>query len=437
MKKISKLLTLLLLTLAFFTILSPSAWAFCGFYVAKADSRLYNEASQVILARDGDRTVLTLANDYKGEVKDFALVVPVPVVLTEDQVRIGEPKIIERIDGFSAPRLVEYFDENPCTYYPRGTRGGGDIFLESAPEPEAQSDKTLGVTIESRFTVGEYDIIILSAKESDGLETWLIQNGYQIPQGASQLLQPYIRQNLKFFVAKVNLTEFDRVGFQSLRPLMMAYESPRFMLPIRLGMINATGEQDLIVYLLSPQGQTEITNYRTVKIPSNVEVPEFIQNKFADFYQALFKTAYKREQKRVAFLEYAWNMQGCDPCAADPLTPEELKQAGVFWLNPGQPTNVFISRVHVRYTREMFPEDLQFQETGNQELFQGRYVINHPYRGEMTCDLAEVYQESVRERQEQEIQNLARLTNWDINDIRTQANLPPVKEEPWWRRLWN
>ncbi|MEB3277450.1 MAG: DUF2330 domain-containing protein [Lyngbya sp.] len=438
MKKIPQLSILLPLILAVFTLFAPSAWAFCGFYVAKADSRLYNQASQVILARNGNRTVLTMANDYKGDVKDFALVVPVPVVLTEDQVRVGEPKIIERIDAFSAPRLVEYFDDNPCmTYSGGGTRGGGDVFLQSAPEAEPQSNKTLGVTIESRFTVGEYDIIILSAKESDGLETWLVQNGYQIPEGASQLLQPYIRQNLKFFVAKVNLTEFDRAGFQSLRPLMMAYESPQFMLPIRLGMMNATGEQDLIIYLLSPQGQIEITNYRTVKIPSNVDVPEFIQNKFAEFYQAMFKTAYEREQKRVAFLEYAWDMRGCDPCAADPLTPEEMKQAGVFWLNPGEPTNVFISRVHVRYTRETFPEDLQFQETGNRQFFQGRYVINHPYQGEITCELAEAYKESVRERQQQEIQNLVRLTNWNINDIRRQANIVPVEEEPWWRRLWN
>ncbi|MEB3283136.1 MAG: DUF2330 domain-containing protein, partial [Lyngbya sp.] len=223
MKKIPKLLTLFLLIVAVFAVFSPSAWAFCGFYVAKADSRLYNQASQVIIARDGYRTVLTMANDYKGEVKDFALVVPVPVVLSEDQVRVAEPKIIERIDGFSAPRLVEYFDDNPCIFSPRGgTRGGGDVFLQSAPEAEARSDKTLGVTVESRFTVGEYDIIILSAKESDGLETWLVQNGYKIPEGAGQLLQPYIRQNLKFFVAKVNLSEFDRGGFQSLRPLMIA-----------------------------------------------------------------------------------------------------------------------------------------------------------------------------------------------------------------------
>ena len=45
---------------------APAALAFCGFYVAKADAKLFNKASQVVLVRDGDRTVLTMANDFQG-----------------------------------------------------------------------------------------------------------------------------------------------------------------------------------------------------------------------------------------------------------------------------------------------------------------------------------------------------------------------------------
>jgi hypothetical protein len=42
-------------------------------------------------------------------------------------------------------------------------------------------------------------------------------------------------------------------------------------------------------------------------------------------------------------------------------------------------TNVYITRLHVRYTRDKFPEDLMFQETANRRFFQGRYVMNHPF----------------------------------------------------------
>src|SRR5919199_668644 len=112
--KILRILTTILLTFVISISFTSTAWAFCGFYVAKADTKLYNQASQVVIARNGNRTTLTMANDYQGEVKDFAIVVPVPVVLQENQVQIGDPQIIARLDAFSAPRLVEYFDPDPC-----------------------------------------------------------------------------------------------------------------------------------------------------------------------------------------------------------------------------------------------------------------------------------------------------------------------------------
>ncbi len=442
--KIIRILCSCLLTAAILIFRIKPALAFCGFYVAKADSSLYNQASQVIIARDNDRTVLTMSNDYQGEVKDFAMVVPVPVILKEEQVHVGESKILERLDGFSAPRLVEYFDEDPCeirAYEEDFALGNAP---QSVPAPTAKkAEAELGVTIEEQFSVGEYDILILSAKESDGLETWLIQNDYKIPQGAKEILKPYIKQNLKFFVAKVNLEEYDINGFEKLRPIAIAFESPKFMLPIRLGMINANGDQDLLVYLLSPQGQVELTNYRTVKVPSDTEIPEFVKENFQDFYTAMFQTSYEKENRQVAFLEYAWDMSTCDPCSAEPLNQEELKDAGVFWLdrqNPNNPwggNNVFITRLHVRYSRDKFPEDLKFQSTSDRSNFQGRYVIRHPFRGKLTCDAAKEYQQSVRDRQEREAKTLASLTGWNINDIRNKITFVQPQTVPWWRNIWD
>ena len=435
--RLFRCLITLLLTFIVTISLTQKAWAFCGFYVSKADSKLYNQASQVIMARDGDRTVMTMANDFQGEVKDFAIVVPVPVVIQQDQVNVGDPNIMERLDSFSAPRLVEYFDPDPCAPPPPpmvgapgrmlggGTRGG-----------PSESDSALGVTVEARFTVGEYDILILSAKESDGLETWLKRNGYKLPKGANQLLRPYIKQNMKFFVAKVNLQEFEKAGYQFLRPLQIAYESRKFMLPIRLGMMNATTAQDLIVYVLSPKGQAEVTNYRTVNVPSDTEIPVFVKNEFGNFYKAMFQTSYTREDRKVAFREYAWDMGSCDPCSAEPLNPEELKKAGVFWLSSNAPNNVFITRFHVRYTRDKFPEDLMFQETSNRQQFQGRYVLRHAFTGEMKCEAGRQYQKSLKARFEQEAQTLAKLTGWDIQDIRKKNNLAQAVSLPWWRDLW-
>jgi hypothetical protein len=459
--KLLKIALTALLACSLCFIAVPSAWAFCGFYVSKADAKLYNQASQVAIARSGNRTVLTMGNDYQGDAKDFAIVVPVPTVIKQEQVKIAEPKILERLDAFSAPRLVEYFDPDPCapTYESQDRLSSNAPLPSAAPSARGEARaKSLGVTVEAKFTVGEYDILILSAKESNGLETWLKQNNYRIPNGARQLLQPYIRQKMKFFVAKVNLEKFDQTGFTNLRPLQISYESPRFMLPIRLGMVNAQSAQDLLVYILSPKGQAEVTNYRTVKIPSNAEVPEFVKGEFGDFYKSMFTNSYDRESRNVAFLEYAWDMGGCDPCSAEPLNPQELRQAGVFWLDTGvsdEPiapggtmrrrppmgdARVFLTRLHVRYTRDKFPEDLMFQDTSNQEFFQGRYIMNHPFTnnqpGSETCERAKDYQRGLPKRFEKEAQTLSNLTGWRIQDIRKKLPKVQTSALPWWEQVW-
>jgi hypothetical protein len=409
--------------------------AFCGFFVGKADASLFNQASQVILVRDGDHTVLTMLNDYKGDLTEFALVVPVPVVLKREQVKVVDKKIFERIDSYSSPRLAEYFDRDPCAPVPprpvmsMAPRAG-------APDTERRrGDAALGVKVEDSFSVGEYDIVILSATESDGLETWLRQNGYRIPERASRALRPYIMQNMKFFVAKVNLKEQVKTGFSSLRPLQFEFDSARFMLPMRLGMLNANGPQDLIVYALTRNGRVESTNYRTVKLPANVNLPPFLKqgSSFSDFYRAMFNQQAAREGMKAVFTEYFWDMSWCDPCAAEPLSEEELRMAGVRWIQPngsrrppqgarpmpGGAQPVMLTRLHVRYTPETFPEDLAFQETSDRSNFQTRYVLQNPWKGSPdACPAAAEYFRSLAQRQEREAQSLANLTGWDINDIR-------------------
>jgi len=183
-------------------------------------------------------------------------------------------------------------------------------------------------------------------------------------------------------VAKVNLTEQAKLGFSNLRPIQIAYESPKFMLPIRLGMVNADGAQELFVYTLTRKGRVESTNYRTIKLRTDVEIPTYVKDPkvFASMYRAMFDQSVKRENMSAVFQEYAWDMGWCDPCAADPLRPEELRKLGVFWVDGPAPRpapvlapqNVFVTRLHVRYDQAHFPEDLVFQETGDRTNFQGR-----------------------------------------------------------------
>jgi len=339
----------------------------------------------------------------------------------------------------------------------------------------------LGVTIEAEYTVGEYDILILSAEESDGLTKWLNQNGYKIPDGAEKVVDSYLKQDMKFFVAKVNLKEQAKVGGEFLRPLQVAFESDKFMLPIRLGTVNAKGDQELFIFMLTQEGRVETANYRTTKIPTGEDIPVYVKDEFGDFYQDMFAEQVRKEGMKTVFLEYAWNMNWCDPCAADPLSQEELRELGVWWqdepdygddiirpipmpqVTPGQPQprimppprrpgkngtrDAFVTRLHVRYNAETFPEDLKFIQTGDKQNYQGRYVLRHPWTGKDSCEAATQYRKQLPDRFEREAKNLAYLTGRDINAIRETMEQKgqsfTVTTEPiqtntkkWFEKMW-
>ena len=381
-------------------LLAPGAAnAFCGFYVAGGDAKLFNEASKVVMVRDRDRTVITMANDFQGDVKEFAMVIPAPTATMESGTSNTD---VER-------------------------RRGADA---------------LGVKIEAEYTVGEYDIVILSAKESDGLTTWLTQNGYRIPDGAQDVLGSYIRQDMKFFVAKVNLEAHAKSGNTFLRPLQIAFESEKFMLPIRLGTVNSRGKQDLLLWTLTRKGRVETANYRTERMPTGQQIPTYVKKEFGPVYKAIYGNAVERAGGAGVLLEYAWDMGWCDPCAADPLSARELKELGVYWIkgDTRRGADVFVTRLHARYDAKSFPEDLRLIETGDKSNFQGRYVMRHPWTGNDQCREADEYRRSLPARFEREAQALASLTGWDINKIRIEmakSGFKPGEEErSWIDRLW-
>ncbi len=433
-------------------LLAPPADAFCGFYVAKADTKLFNKASKVAIARHNNKTVITMANDYQGDPSEFAIVIPVPTVLDRDQIHVTEPAIIDHLDAYTAPRLVEYFDPDPCQQMIANLRFNRlRSAVQEADVARGAQAAALGVTIEAAYTVGEYDILILSAQESTGLETWLMQNGYKIPAGASPVIASYLNKGMKFFVAKVNLKQHARQRTTYLRPLQIAFASDHFMLPIRLGTINAAGPQELFIFMLTRHGRVETTNYQTRKLPSNLDVPVFVKREFGDFYHAVFDHQVHQDQMRTVYLEYAWDMGWCDPCAADPLSVAELRELGVFWQNPvaatgakRQARDVFVTRLHVRYTAETFPQDFQFRKTQDRTNFQGRYVLRHPWKGERSqCQAAAQYFASLPQRFEAEAQNLARLTGWDVAAIRDKMSAngqsfeaQPARRLKWYQKLW-
>jgi hypothetical protein len=407
--------------------LSASAHAFCGFFVAGNDSKLTNNASQVALLRKGNRTVMTMANSYQGPPENFAMVVPVPVVLQKQDVKTLAADVFDHIDSLSAPRLVEYWERDPCFVerdYDRVMESASGAPVEKRRSAKGGGD--LGVKVEAQFVVGEYEIVILSAKDSGGLDKWLRLNNYKIPQGAGEALSPYVRDQMKFFVAKVDIHKVkrDANGTVQLSPLRFSYESNELRLPVRLGLLNANGKQDLIIYVLHPSARFEVANYPNVFIPTNLDVVDAVRQSFASFYAELFDATMGRMQGKAVVTEYAWQTSSCDPCPVPPLQPSDLatlgedsmstaggqqpmgKSRGGFY---GNFASWVLTRLHTRYSKESLSEDLIFREAkpvtggranydgtsgdagaqvqaGGANNFQGRYIIRHYWTGAVKCD---------------------------------------------------
>jgi len=379
------------------------------------------------MVREGTTTVLSMQNNYRGPTEDFAMVVPVPIVLEEENVKVLSDDLFTKIDALGAPRLVEYWEQDPCPpeidyddYAEGGAEPTGAMpkdLAEELPSP----DDDLGVTIEAEFDVGEYNVVILSAKESNGLEKWLELNKYNIPKGAAGVLKGYIEQGLFFFVAKVDVEKvsFDsESGQATLSPLRFHYDSKDFSLPVRLGLLNADGAQDLIVNVLAMNQRYEATNLKNVTIPTNLLVDKSVQKDFAQFYVSLFDYVLQ-DYPGAVVTEYAWQAMSCDPCPdgsfgsgglTGALTPGDLMTLGADVLSAPPAWNSWVlTRLHARYTAEQLKEDLVFQEAkpiiggrgtptgwpakvaeeGAKESsfnnFQGRYITLHPWEGKMEC----------------------------------------------------
>jgi hypothetical protein len=394
--------------------------AFCGFYVSGADATLRNDATMVVMMRGGTRTVLSMQNTYAGPPQDFAMVVPVPVVLHEANVKVLPREVFAQVDRLTAPRLVEYWEEDPCSprSVPDGVPAAAPVAEEEVSVQEGAAKHR--VKIEARFAVGEYDVVVLSAQDSMGLDAWLRENRYKIPAGAEPFLRPYVQMGMKFFVAKVNVAKvkFERVGngpeHAVLSPLRFHFDADDFFLPVRLGLINSAGAQELVAVILARGQRYEVANYDNVSIPTNVDVADATRTQFGAFYAALFDRVVEKHPRAVV-TEYSWDASSCDPCPIPPLDDQALATLGADVMpdttenDPSGPGSqgFVVTRLHARYTRDALGDDLHFRPAppivGGREYmgadgrleqgarpdsmnnFQARYVIRHRWAGAVTC----------------------------------------------------
>ncbi len=441
MRKFSRLLAVGALTLA-----PASAHALTGFYAGSADGPVVSHAANVVLMREGKRTVLAMENDYVGPVQDFVIVVPVPFVVRKETVRTLPREVFAHLDQITAPRLVEYWEQDPCATTPAAP-------ASTAPVPGAgllKPGEAHAVSTDAQFAVGEYDITVLGTKDSAALAAYLRAAKYKLPANAEELFRPYVERGMKFFVAKVDPKKVKLEGGRAiLSPLRFSYDAETLELPLRLGAaLSSDGSQDLVVTVLAKGQRYEAANLPNVAIPTNLDLTDAAKAQFTPFYASLFDRTVEKNP-RAAITEYAWDVTSCDACTAVALTPSELATLGSdsmpgavvscdppftlesnghkrpkpeclvgFPVKPAEvdhsrrhadehASDLVMSRLHLRYGKEPLPDDLVLRAgaplSGGREIvssdntlehgaqaaktnhFQARYAVRHAWAGAIAC----------------------------------------------------
>jgi hypothetical protein len=391
--------------------------------------KILNEASKVALVRDGERTIMTMSNDVKTDLDEFGMIVPVPSVIKKDDVRIVEQAVFTALEQATNPRIVEMYDPDPCPDEmlamadAEAPASRAEAKGASAARPKKAAD--YGVEIEAHYDVGEYSIAVLSAKEGagGGLMEWLNKFHYDVPADAVPMLNSYIKQSMKFFVAKVNWRKVRKGEKTFLRPIQVKYTTPKLMLPVRLGTLNADGPQELVGYFFSPKGRIEALNYQTLRMPTGQDLPLYTKDQFEKTYQAIFDAETKKGEMKVVFVEHVQR---------GGLPPATYANVGLGWgkpASPGQYDHFTLTRFHFRYDATNFPEDLGLQETADVQPFSVRYQVHHQARN-VQCEAGKQYLASLPPRRQKEAEALAALTLWDLREIREKMGLAMIAPDP-------
>ncbi|MDI1449550.1 DUF2330 domain-containing protein [Polyangium sp. 6x1] len=389
---------------AFVTAVASSAHAYCGVYAGSARWKAESRATTVVIARTGTRTVVTVQPDHR-EAEDRQtvapwLVLPVPSTFSAGEVKRLSYDLFDRLDVSSAPRLVESWQQDPCSYADItsiAARDEGDV-VGARPDEGATRRRPQGahtVKIDAASAVGEYDVLRFEADDVPKLVDLLRQREYGLLQeSAEPVLRSYAEAGWRFIA--VSLAEpmrKTREGRALIPPIQFEFDTESVRLPLRLGVLNATGVHDLVVHVLA-EDRYEAGNYPNVTIPTNVELEEQARAQFGELYAALFDATLDKNPRAVV-TEYAWDTGSCDPCPGPLLSPEERRLLGA-------PSGMLVhTRLHARFRKEALGEDLvlrvappiqggrggegQASVPAEVSTFQGRYVLRHRWQGPVTC----------------------------------------------------
>ena len=390
-------------------LISNMAFAFVGVYITKDGSNVTSSHSKVVIARKDQKTILTATSDFNTTATSFALVIPVPSTVKTANIRYVNYETVNKLDTYTSPRLIEYIDYDPCN--PDSMKRPPIVTDQSFTTIDM--DKAIALETSVPETVTPHNVIVLTSKESVGIDITLKKYGYNVPQNYLAALKQYNDAQMKFIIVEVTKNNNNTATW--LQPVQIEYESEQLSLPVNIGALNAPQNQkhDMLLFTLSSHGEILTTNYQTKIMPGNLDLPAISINEFTKFYDAFMNKVFVVHPEIIR-KEYSWPMGACKPCTSTPLSIDELSTLGTFWYHLPKEgriglvepfSAIYVTRLHTQYTYDTFENDLTFEEDSEKNKYQTYFNIKHPVPADKS-KCGDKYSSELNKEQEQQNKNL-------------------------------
>jgi hypothetical protein len=273
--------------------------------VGKAGADVGLERVHYMLVREGKRTVLYLHVAVKSR-DGFSLVYPM-MSSSKGKARVATPAeeaMLSRLDDLAAPRLVEYWEQDPCEFH----TGGPDDGVPERNVPPGSEPKAPP----TRAAKAELGTAIGLEKQIAELE----ERGFTLPEGAEPLLGQYAGPWVVAYAA---------AGESSLT-LRAVVEGDALQIPARLLSLDETAPT--IVVDVVGRSRFEAANRPNIAAPSNTNVKLAVKGSTEVFHDAVLAKLFESAPGGVV-TEYAWSATSCAPCPGPPLDAEDMRELGV------------------------------------------------------------------------------------------------------------
>ncbi len=280
-------------------VTTPTASA-CGglFCDAVTMEPVDQKAERILFQMNDDGTITTFVEiSYVGLAEQFAWVLPIPHVIDADDVATTDASFFDSLESMTSPQF-SFFDSSIQAQSSRGC--GTFLSPQSSEDSDFDMDEDSDVNVVDEFSVGPFALQILRGNSGEALQTWLTDNGYDLPDAAEAPLQAYVDGGMAFMGVKLIPGEVEEGPIDTLA---FTYTSGAPMIPLLLTGIAAVPDMPILTYVVADEPMQLGGGYANVDIDFDAVRPA--TGEFQTSYVPMVRSAVDAAGGRGFVLEWA------------------------------------------------------------------------------------------------------------------------------------